>query len=154
VIFDFPPQPYVNVFFDYIDRPFIFVCVIISVPCYCAIFFILRRAASHITDPTMLARRRKEANNCLQFAYAYIFYVLLWLTFEALPYLPQDKPYWFTIEIYSAFVECTTTAIIQAIMNSKVRAELKQMFGCTSAVHPIMVTGTGTGNSATPAVEA
>ncbi len=86
-----------NVFYDRLDRPMAVVTVIISVCCYILIFAILRRTAStQITDPTMLAKRQREANNCLQFAIAYVFYIALWLTFEALPYLPHDPPYWFT----------------------------------------------------------
>ncbi len=67
-------------------------------------------------DEATQAKRRKEAYYCLQFAAAYVFYFgkltrlhafslervfisALWMMFEAIPYLPHDPPYWFSLEV-------------------------------------------------------
>jgi len=130
IIYKIPHPDDINYVFDYLIRPFAFGCAVLPILCYIGIFLMSWRARSRmgILDPALAAKRKREVWRSLQFAFVFVFYVLLWLAFEAHPYLPHNHPSIFSFEIYVAICDCITTGLIQGVMNQRIRNTLIKMF--------------------------
>jgi len=122
IVYKFPNPDDFNYVFDVIIRPFAFLCAIVPILCYIAIFGMYYHAnkSTGILDPELAAKRRREVWRSLQFAFVFVFYVLLWISFELQPILPRKYPSIFSFEIFVAIADCITTALIQAVMNQRV----------------------------------
>lgn len=122
ILYKFPHPDDFNYVFDVIIRPFAFICAIVPILCYVAIFGMYYRAnkSTVILDNELAAKRKREVWRSLQFAFVFVFYVLLWISFELQPVLPREHPSVFSFEIFVAICDCITTALIQAVMNQRV----------------------------------
>ncbi|KAI1703532.1 Serpentine Receptor, class X [Ditylenchus destructor] len=113
-----------NMIMDYVFRPLNILCYSLPVVCYVMIFAQVYTATREQQSGSS-AERRREVARTLHFAYAFIFYLGLYISLELQPYIPKSMPVLNVFEIYLAICDCVSMAVIQATMNKNIRRNIK-----------------------------